>query len=327
MQYVANILPPFMVKLCGPYFFHRISYCSRVLFCMLLMVVSFLTVAFGSDQLSLQLLGVACSGLQSGLGEASFLALTSFYHSKETITCWSSGTGFAGVAGYAFVNVMVLYLKYTFKEMLLVGLLFPLGLGVVYFKVLPQRRQVKYKTIMETTDKIGIKPLVKYMIPLMIVYFAEYTMQAGTWAAIGFPVADKSARDRFYSYAGWAYQVGVFISRSSGTILQANYKVLVLMPILQIGFLGFFVIVAAYQVFYSWVLLFPCFLVGLLGGGVYVNAFTLLSMEIPPNVLEFALSTVSIADTMGIIGADVAGLYVQACLYSKNSIPGAKVQC
>ena len=38
----------------------------------------------------------------------------------------------------------------------------------------------------------------KYMIPLFVVYFAEYATQSGTWAAIGFPVSNKAARDKFY---------------------------------------------------------------------------------------------------------------------------------
>lgn len=45
-------------------------------------------------------------------------------------------------------------------------------------------------------------------------------MQAGTWTAIGFPVTEKAERNRFYSFSNWCYQLGVFISRSSGMIFQ-----------------------------------------------------------------------------------------------------------
>lgn len=51
------------------------------------------------------------------------------------------------------------------------------------------------------------------MIPLFLVYFAEYAMQSGTWAAIGFPVEDENARKSFYQNANWVYQAGVFVSR------------------------------------------------------------------------------------------------------------------
>jgi type IV secretory pathway VirB6-like protein len=51
-------------------------------------------------------------------------------------------------------------------------------------------------------------------------YFAEYAMQSGAWAAIGFPESDSDARGQFYTYANWCYQGGVFISRSSGLLFQ-----------------------------------------------------------------------------------------------------------
>eukprot|EP00775_Hariotina_reticulata_P008201 gene8201-8392_t len=47
-----------------------------------------------------------------------------------------------------------------------------------------------------------------YMVPLFVVYFAEYAMQSGTWTAIGFPVTSADARHIFYLYANWTYQAG-----------------------------------------------------------------------------------------------------------------------
>lgn len=44
--------------------------------------------------------------LQGGLGEASCLALSSYYRGRPVITAWSSGTGFAGVFGYTWVAVL-----------------------------------------------------------------------------------------------------------------------------------------------------------------------------------------------------------------------------
>jgi hypothetical protein len=107
------------------------------------------------------------------------------------------------------------------------------------------------------------------MLPLFIVYFSEYAMQSGTWAAIGFPVEDEGARKKFYEYANWLYQAGVFVSRSSGTLVQANMLVLQLMPVLQTALLVLFTFIAVYQFLYGWGLLAVCFVVGLLGGGVY----------------------------------------------------------
>jgi battenin len=43
-----------------------------------------------------------------------------------------------------------------------------------------------------------------YTIPLFTVYAAEYSIQAGIWSAIGFPVTSATARAEFYQYSNWA---------------------------------------------------------------------------------------------------------------------------
>jgi battenin len=104
--YVCNVVPSFMVKLSGPYWFHYVPYNYRMVIASSLMALSFITVAIGGsiDSLGLQLFGVILGSVQSGFGEASFLALTAFYDSRIALTAWSSGTGFAGVFGYGWVS-------------------------------------------------------------------------------------------------------------------------------------------------------------------------------------------------------------------------------
>ena len=166
-----------------------------------------------------------------------------------------------------------------------------------------------------------------YMVPLFTVYFAEYALQAGTWTAIGFPVESESARDEFYEYSNWVYQAGVFLSRSSGTIYQASMAVFWLMPLLQCVNLVTFSFIAATHFWYDYSLLVLCFYVGLLGGGVYVNGYLRINSDLAKPVREFALATVSVADTIGIVIADISGLFIQSCLYKRNGIEGAVVQC
>lgn len=76
--------------------FHYTSYTARMWLIAILMGCAYTTVAFSSRR-SLQLLGVVFSALQGGLGEASCLAMCTFFDSRAAITFWSSGTGFAGV--------------------------------------------------------------------------------------------------------------------------------------------------------------------------------------------------------------------------------------
>ncbi|GLD92088.1 hypothetical protein PINS_up000621 [Pythium insidiosum] len=357
LVYFFDIFPALLVKVTGPYWFHLISYRHRTYIGALWMLLSFLVVAFGTHSLAWQLLGVAFSGLQSGMMEASFLALASFYQSRHCLTCWSSGTGLAGVGGYAWVAIFHLWLGLSFSATLLLACIFPL-LYVIMFDVvldtahLPSPRQVtgEYTVIPDRPEDAGADAdatrnqyhqpvgaaaltfkeklrftltLGPYIIPLTVVYFAEYTMQTGVWSTIGFPVTSADARSAFYASAGMAYQSGVFISRSSGVLFQATRPVLYVMPALQVGLLVFFSMVSAFHFWYNWSLLVFCFVAGLLGGGVYVNAYTLLSAEVPASHVEFALSAASVGDTIGVMIADFGGLFLQGCLYSLNGLSGA----
>jgi len=172
-----------------------------------------------------------------------------------------------------------------------------------------------------------------YMIPLLVVYMSEYAMQSGVWSSIGFPLSDTNSRTKFYALSNWTYQAGVFISRSSGMIYQATRGVLWMMPAMQFGLLIFFIHVAAFPGtafgghLYSWWLLVPCFIAGLLGGGVYVNAFTLIAAEVPEDQREFSLSAASVADSLGICLADLLGVLIQGCLWKLNGLPGAGYSC
>lgn len=167
-----------------------------------------------------------------------------------------------------------------------------------------------------------------FMIPLFVVYASEYALLSGVWTAIGFPVDDESARISFYMKSNWMYQVGVFISRSSGAFCTAPMWALWLMAFLQCINLVVYYLIASYHFWYNHMLFVGCFYVGLLGGGVYVNGYIRVNKDLPASISrEFALSTVSVADSLGIVLADFGGLFIQSCLYKTNGIDGAVVQC
>lgn len=122
-------------------------------------------------------------------------------------------------------------------------------------------------------------------------------------------------------------RAGVFISRSSGLIYQADRAALWAMPLAQCVLLLLFFWDAVSHWWYGWSLLGPCFVVGLLGGAVYVNAFTLLSREVAPHMREFSLAAACVADSLGIAAADVAGILIQGCLFRWNGLTGAAFAC
>ena len=124
------------------------------------------------------------------------------------------------------------------------------------------------------------------------------------------------------------YQIGVFLSRSSGSLYIAPMWVLWLMPFLQtVNLIFFYSVVAVYQFWYDYTLIILCFYVGLLGGGVYVNGYMRINKDLPVSLREFALSTTSAADSFGVLIADLSGLFIQSCLYKVHGIDGAVVNC
>lgn len=71
----------------------------------------------------------------------------------------------------------------------------------------------------------------------------------------------------------------------------------------------------------------PCFFAGLLGGSVYVQGYSRVSMDMPVELKEFAIASTGIADSLGILVADILSLFIQACIYSKNHLEEAVVDC
>ncbi|KAL4854287.1 hypothetical protein ACK3TF_004978 [Chlorella vulgaris] len=405
----------------APYWFHYVRYTTRVHAVAALMAASYTTVALSSSR-GWQLLGVVLASLQGGLGEASCLAMTSYYSGRPAITMWSSGTGFAGVFGYAWIALLHLLGGMSFTATLLAANVTTVAWVAVYHLLLDspdlkvqqlwrhdsdaathmapapqqhppaalagaaaaaaadlrrqsgrredeeeqgllllhapeagstgnqqqlqqqQQQSVWEEVWQEEQQGQHSKPsraarmtwrervhrtavLWPYMVPLALVYFAEYAMQSGAWTAVGFPVSSAAARHRFYVYSNWCYQAGVFLSRSSGMLYQASRRVLWAMPVMQVGWLLFFLFDAVHHFWYNSWLLVPCFVTGLLGGAVYVNAFTLISKEIPSQYREFSLGAASIADSLGVALADACGIIIQGCLFKANGLSGADFKC
>ncbi|KAF0698702.1 Aste57867_10702 [Aphanomyces stellatus] len=353
--YVSEVLPSLLVQFSGPYWFQYVSYKWRIYLSGVLMALSFVTVVFGmGSSLALQLVGVAFNGMQQAIGESSLLAYASrFDNSRLCLTTWSSGTGVAGIAGFAWVTLFTSVAD--LQTTLLLALIFP-AIYVIVFALLlaPEiHRPVddielkKPESLLESPvvdastllpspelQPLGFKDGVRltlslwpYMVPLFIVYAAEYSSMAGTWAAIGFPLDDAEARTHFYRNAGFAYQGGVFLARSSGTWIRLQRWSIMALSLLQVALFGFFFAVATYtpHAIYNYGLIVPCIITGIIGGLVYVNSFTLLADEVP-HYKEFALAASSVAMNVGVLVADVAGLYIQGCLYAMHRIAGATVE-
>lgn len=162
-----------------------------------------------------------------------------------------------------------------------------------------------------------------YMLPLLLVYIAEYTINQGVSPTLLFastPLTDpptpsppfKQFRD-FYPTYNTIYQLGVFVSRSSHLIyrLPALYTP----SLLQCLNLIILTAQAMYPFIPSvWIVFVVIFWEGLLGGSVYVNTFANISEEVIVEEREFALGAVTVADSGGICIAGFLGLWLEGTL-------------
>ncbi|KAJ7031565.1 batten's disease protein Cln3 [Mycena alexandri] len=99
----CNIAPALVAKIGWPYILKgRIRYAKRLIGCCLLSAFGMLVVAF-FDSLSMRLLGIGLASFSSGLGELTFLQLSTTYAppsvAGHSVGYFASGTGAAGLVG------------------------------------------------------------------------------------------------------------------------------------------------------------------------------------------------------------------------------------
>ncbi|CAK9008640.1 Protein BTN1 [Durusdinium trenchii] len=359
LVYLVNVVPSLTMKLTGPYWFHYVSYRCRINLMAFFMVLCLCIVAWGNSG-HVKLLGVGFCSLAAGMGEASILAMTSFYDAQSCLAAWSSGTGFAGIAGYIW-SLAFDAIDTCFQVQLMVALWIPVAWLLTFYGALIEltlrceeervtldhvteeeieercassakiRRDTTCHSASEVaTSKLTVKErfffilgLWPYTVPLLFVYVSEYAIQSGLWAAMGFPVTDPVSRRSWYKWSNFTYQVGVFISRTFFILICRSRSVLWSGGLLQILMAIFFTFAAVHP-FGGWWLLAPSLFVGFLGGGVYVGAFSLIAKEQNSAYVELALCSASVADTIGMIFANILGLIAQGPATRRASVLDTK---
>jgi battenin len=154
--------------------------------------------------------------------------------------------------------------------------------------------------------------IVPYMLPLLLVYVAEYTINQGVAPTLLFPLESSPFKEfrEFYPFYSMLYQLGVFISRSSTPWIRLRH--LYLPSLLQVANLVVLTMQALLFFLPSVYILFVIiFWEGLLGGAVYVNCFAKILEEVPLEDREFSLGATSVSDSGGICVAGVLGIIME----------------
>ncbi len=314
---LADIIPCFVIKLLSPFLPYHATW--RVLLASITAVISFLIVASAETQWMV-FVGVAFTSFSSGLGEPTFLALTTLYH-KNTVSTWGSGTGAAGVIGsisYSLLRKIGLSSHSTLILMILV----PLVEVVIYFFMLGKPRPINRVETLDNEaeplvaeesnedrdreltlrDKIAFIPkLMIYFIPFVFVYLFEYFINQGLFELIIFKNILLTKEEQYRAYQ-ITYQIGVFVSRSSVNVIQIERTWI--MTAIQ-GIIAVFLTFEAIYLFTPSILIIfvIIFIEGLQGGLSYVNTYYQITQKVPQNYKQYAMNIVATGDSFGIIAA------------------------
>lgn len=154
-----------------------------------------------------------------------------------------------------------------------------------------------------------------FMLPLLLVYISEYTINLGVAPTLLFPLPDTpfTSYRAFYPTYSAIYQLGVFISRSSTPFIRIH----ALYPpsLLQILNLLVLTLHALFPFLPNVYFVFAVvFWEGLLGGAVYVNTFAEIRERFEKGEngeREFSLGAVSVSDSGGICVAGFLSIGVE----------------
>lgn len=153
------------------------------------------------------------------------------------------------------------------------------------------------------------------MLPLLLVYVAEYSINQGVSPTLLFPLRNTPFKHyrSFYPTYATIYQLGVFISRSSIPFIRIH----ALYPpsLLQCLNLAVLILHALYDFIPNVYWIFAIiFWEGLLGGLVYVNTFAEIMDAVPEPDREFSLGATSVSDSAGICIAGFLGMALEVWL-------------
>lgn len=295
------------------------------------------------DSVAVKLIGVVLASLSSGGGELSFLGLTHYY-GQVSLAGWGSGTGAAGLVGAGLYVILTEWWMFSVRDSLLFSAFLPAIMLFSFFVILPHEQMaatVKYNAVPEREDDVDDTPasstllvpavntgnsfetnirrakalFMPYMVPLLLVYIAEYTINQGVSPTLLFPIESSPFKEYrgFYPFYGFLYQLGVFISRSSTPFIRIHR--LYIPSFLQVGNLVLLTLQALFFFIPSvYIIFLLIFWEGLLGGAVYVNCFAEIMEQVPVEEREFSLSATTVSDSGGICIAGLLSIFMETSL-------------
>ncbi|KAM4635504.1 battenin [Polymixia lowei] len=335
---LADILPTLVIKLSAPFFIHKLPYGFRVLFCVIVTIASFLLVSFSSTVwMSILGVIFASMGSGLGELSFLSLTIYFNRNVLQGWGSGTGGAGVAGALLYSAFTQGGLSPRVTLLVMLVipVAMLISYFFLLNFPSSFPQwhnreegyagrsRDSEERQQLMDDSDEEEeqpgegtrvedrptgpltltekldvIKGLWRFVVPLGLVYFAEYFINQGLLELLYFPKFYLSHAEQYRWYQT-LYQVGVLASRSS--LCCVKIRKLWALSLLQCVN----AVVLLFAVYYqflpgAWLVFVIVLYEGLLGGAAYVNTFHFISKETEDRYREFAMAAASVGDSLGI---------------------------
>ncbi|KAJ5223849.1 hypothetical protein N7468_008391 [Penicillium chermesinum] len=284
-----------------------------------------------------KVVGIVLASLSAGGGELSFVGLTHFY-GPFSLAAWGSGTGAAGLVGAGAYALATSAMGISVRGTLFASACLPVAMAMSFFAVLPRdplrkpkadryvgvERGERYEAQEDEEEeeaqklvggnadlhgweraKKNLSRLKKlffpFMLPLLVVFIAEYVINQGVAPTLLFPLPSTPFENfrSFYPTYNAIYQAGVFISRSSTPFFRIHW--LYVPSLLQAVNLAVLTLHAMFNFIPSVYIVFAIiFWEGLLGGAVYVNTFAEIGERVPEEEREFSLGATTVSDSAGI---------------------------
>ncbi|KAK4537243.1 hypothetical protein CDCA_CDCA11G3268 [Cyanidium caldarium] len=342
----ADVVPGLLLKTSVGWWLHRVRYAVRVYgvsvgnFAAFVVAAAMASVASTTLSVAAMLAAVACVSLMGALGEATFLALTARY-GQPALAAWSSGTGFAGIAGAGLYALLTNVLGVRPSRTLMLLAPVPLLMGVTYAAArLPADAPAASEGLRSDADapntqrkwSMVYRLIPRYLAPLLVVYWAEYTINQGLLPTTDVndwiqPSATRDAgapiRHARYAMLQLVYQTAVFVSRSS--IACFRVRALWALTLLQCNNVAVLTVLSTQPPVQRTLWLYRMravvavvFFEGLLGGATYANTFAAIREAVPPPLREWTLGVSSVADAMGIAAASVVSLWVECAVFRRH---------
>ncbi|KAE9548846.1 hypothetical protein FO519_007938 [Halicephalobus sp. NKZ332] len=293
---LADILPSLFVKITFPFFMQKIPSGMRHGIVCALQVTCYLIVAF-STSVTMSLMGVTFAAAGMGLGEITYLGLSSYFP-RSVVAAWSSGTGGAGIIGsLAYAGLTEPHLaNLSPKNACLAMLIVPILFAVAYWFLM---------VVPDTVHQVQIlKPGTWIVNGQNLVVCSTRSVHSRTASEV-----DWSSNDTKLEKSGSVNPIGnEFINQRH---IPFKEKLLLIVPMLKYMIPLVVVYIAEYAINQGLTTFLgfadsPNITVlyeGVLGGSAYSNTFYRIHQEVAPDIKEYSLSVATMADAVGIATA------------------------